>query len=177
MGQYYKICRLASKKKNYPNKEKVVEYLSSYDYGNGAKLMEFSWKDNRFVGALENLINKENGSWAGSPIIVAGWSKDDILKEEKKYKTRRKFQEGCATAYQIARKNGWLDEMTWFEIKYHNWNLDSIIEESKRYHSRNDFKKNNRGAYCTALKNGWMDIIFQKVVEKHEEKFVKNSLS
>lgn len=90
------------------------------------------------------------------------WSKDDILNEGKKYKTRRKFQEGCATAYQIARKNGWLDEMTWFEIKYHNWNLDSIIEESKRYHSRNDFKKNNRGAYCTALKNGWMDIIFPK---------------
>ena len=72
MGQYYKICRLASKKKNYPNKKKVVEYLLSYDYGNGAKLMEFSWKGNEFVGALENLINKENGAWAGSPVIVAG---------------------------------------------------------------------------------------------------------
>lgn len=60
MGQYYKIVRLASKKKNYPNKEKAVEYLSSYDYDNGAKLTEFSWKNNNFVGALENLINKEN---------------------------------------------------------------------------------------------------------------------
>ena len=72
MGQYYKIVRLASKKKNYPNKEKAVEYLSPYDYDNGAKLMEFSWKNNNFVGALENLINKENGAWAGSHIIVAG---------------------------------------------------------------------------------------------------------
>lgn len=39
--------------------------------------MEFSWKDNNFVGALEHLINKENGKWAGSPIIVAGDYADD----------------------------------------------------------------------------------------------------
>lgn len=90
------------------------------------------------------------------------WTKDRVFEESKKYVKRNEFKKNSSRAYQIARKNGWLDEMTWFEIKYHNWNLDSIIEESKRYHSRNDFKKNNRGAYCTALKNGWMDIIFPK---------------
>ena len=72
MGQYFNGVILNSHKKNFPNKEKVKAWLSPYDYGNGAKLMEFSWKNNNFVGALENLINKENGAWAGSHIIVAG---------------------------------------------------------------------------------------------------------
>lgn len=72
MGQYYKICILNSNKKNYPNKKKVNSYLTSWDYGNGAKLTEFSWIGNYFVGTLEELINKEHGKFAGYPIIVAG---------------------------------------------------------------------------------------------------------
>ena len=72
MGQYYKICLLNSKKKSYPNKKKVAVYLQSWDYDNGAKLTEFSWIGNNFVGTLEALINKETGKYAGCPVIVAG---------------------------------------------------------------------------------------------------------
>jgi hypothetical protein len=72
MGQYYKLCLLNSKKKSYPNKKKVAAYLESWDYGQGAKLLEFSWIGNNFVGRLEALINKESGEYAGYPVIVAG---------------------------------------------------------------------------------------------------------
>jgi hypothetical protein len=72
MGQYYKLVILNSRKKSYPNKKKVAAYLTSWDYDNGAKLMEFSWIGNNFVGTLESLINKENGKYAYYPIIVAG---------------------------------------------------------------------------------------------------------
>lgn len=63
MGQYYKIINLDKK-----------EYLGSWSYGCGAKLMEFSYigndlESNHFVGALINLIQS---SWKNDRIIVVG---------------------------------------------------------------------------------------------------------
>ena len=72
MGQYYSLVLLNSRKKTYPNKKKVKVYLQSWDFDQGAKLMEFSWIGNEFVGRLEALINKESGKYAGYPVIVAG---------------------------------------------------------------------------------------------------------
>lgn len=66
------MCILNSSKKNYPNKDKVAAYLRSWDFNNGAKLMEFSWIGNKFVEAFESLIVKDKGKYAGLPIIVAG---------------------------------------------------------------------------------------------------------
>lgn len=131
MGQYYRIVRLASKKKNYPNKEKVVEYLSSYDYENGAKLMEFSWKNNNFVGALENLINKENGAWAGSPIIVSG----DYADEEPYTLNGEKW-----TIYSLAREYG--TKLEDIEAKHYRY---FINEDKKQFFDVEKCKANNAG--------------------------------
>lgn len=132
MGQYYKICRLASKKKNYPNKKKVLEYLSSYDYGNGAKLTEFSWKGNNFVGALENLINKENGAWAGYPLIVAG----DYADEEPFTLNGEKWN-----LYQLACEYG--------------TKLVNIKPKHYRYFINEDKKQFFDMEKCKANKHGW----------------------
>lgn len=63
MGQYYKIINLDKK-----------EYLSSWNYNCGAKLMEFSYigndlTSNDFAGALISLIES---SWKNDRIIVVG---------------------------------------------------------------------------------------------------------
>lgn len=50
MGQYYRPVILAD------NKKTVLTFLSSYDYGNGAKLMEHSYIGNSLVSAFETLI-------------------------------------------------------------------------------------------------------------------------
>jgi hypothetical protein len=50
MGQYYRPVILAD------NKKTVLTFLSSYDYGNGAKLMEHSYLGNSLVSAFETLI-------------------------------------------------------------------------------------------------------------------------
>lgn len=132
MGQYYKICRLASKKKNYPNKKKVLEYLSSYDYGNGSKLMEFSWKGNNFVGALENLINKENGAWAGYPVIVAG----DYADEEPFTLNGEKWN-----LYQLACEYG--KKLVHIKPKHYRY---FINEDKKQFFDMEQ---------CEANKHGW----------------------
>jgi hypothetical protein len=60
MGQYY---RPISIDKN--------EFVLSFDYGNGLKIMEHSWIGNNFVTAVENLI-KRGGKWYGTRIVWAG---------------------------------------------------------------------------------------------------------
>ncbi len=61
MGQYYKPIMLAD------NKKTVKVFLESWDYSNGAKLMEHSWQGNNFVGAFEALLykNPQIVAWAG----------------------------------------------------------------------------------------------------------------
>ena len=60
MGQYYKPCSLDKK-----------EYVYSWDYNSGLKLMEHSWRKNDFVNTVAGLIAK-GGAWFGDRIVWAG---------------------------------------------------------------------------------------------------------
>lgn len=44
------------------------------------------------------------------------WTKERVFEEAKKYTSRKAFSNGNGTAYKIASKNGWLDEMPWMNI-------------------------------------------------------------
>lgn len=70
MGQYYKAVRLGTK-----------EYVSSWSFNCGAKLMEHSWLKNPFVKFVESLL-VEGGAWHGSPIVWAGDYADPELNEQ-----------------------------------------------------------------------------------------------
>ncbi|MBP3917366.1 hypothetical protein [Clostridium sp.] len=60
MGQYYKAVCIENK-----------EYISSYDYGSGSKLMEHSYLRNTFVEAVARLLLKNN-NWYKKRIVWAG---------------------------------------------------------------------------------------------------------
>lgn len=70
MGQYYKPINLDKK-----------QFVLSHEYNNGLKLMEHSYVDNQFVGAVEALI-AEGGAWHGDRIVWAG----DYADNEKRRK-------------------------------------------------------------------------------------------
>lgn len=54
-----------------------------------------------------------------------------------------------------AKRNGWLEEMTWLPLKVHiKWTKKDCIVESKKYTTRNEFQKKASGAYTAAQKNG-----------------------
>lgn len=72
MGQYYRLSVLSTSKRNAPNRGKVVCTLNPFDYDNGQKLMESCYIGNRYIGAFETLINKENGEYAGFPVVCGG---------------------------------------------------------------------------------------------------------
>ena len=86
------------------------------------------------------------------------------MEESKKYNTRNEFQKGNGSAYNVARKNGWIEEYTWLgESKTSKkWNYETCMEESKKYNTRNEFCKGNGSAYEVARKNGWLDDFFPK---------------
>jgi hypothetical protein len=60
MGQYYKPVNLDKR-----------EFLYSWDYDNGLKLMEHSWLTNPFVEIVMNLIGP-GGAWEKNRLVWAG---------------------------------------------------------------------------------------------------------
>jgi hypothetical protein len=67
MGQYYRNTILKPDFKN--EKQPVAMTLCPYNYGNGAKLMEFSWIGGRLMKRIEWLLAN---TFAGSNFVTVG---------------------------------------------------------------------------------------------------------
>lgn len=88
------------------------------------------------------------------------WNKRNVFNEAKKFKSRGDFRKISSCAYEVARKNKWLDEMTWFvpQIKESGyWTKEKCIEEAKKYKSRGEFYQKGSSAYIYSKKNKWLD--------------------
>lgn len=106
----------------------------------------------------------EEMTWLQRKQIKRGFwdSKDNVLSKSRKYTSMKDFRKGCIGAYDSARKNGWLEEMTWLKANnvkppYYWSSKDRVFEESKKYTSRIDFMRGSNGAYTSAKTNGWLD--------------------
>ena len=85
-----------------------------------------------------------------------------ILTEGKKYATKSEFEKNNRSAYEAARRYGWLTEMDWFIEKKQKpkgyWsNKEAVFNEAKKYSSRTEFKDGSNGAYNAAKKNKWLE--------------------
>ena len=70
MGQYYRATALDKNADVSANDWNPIKWqLSTYDFGNGAKLMEHSWVGNRYVQAVEHLLSKDK---EGTPFVWCG---------------------------------------------------------------------------------------------------------
>lgn len=81
-----------------------------------------------------------------------------------KCKYRTEFYRYNHQAYRISKRNGWINDYTWFKsgvaIKGEEqvkWTYDACCEESKKYKSRSEFRKNSGSAYNRARSQGWLD--------------------
>ena len=77
---------------------------------------------------------------------------------------RTEFCRYNSQAYKISKRNGWIDDYTWFRSglvingeRHVKWTYDACCEESKKYKSRSEFRKNSGSAYDRARKQGWLD--------------------
>ena len=91
------------------------------------------------------------------------WSKEICFNEALKYDTRTKFSKGSCCAYEILRKNGWLDDACKhmkmpYEVKF-IWSLEKCKAIALKYQHRKEFQSGDNNAYCAAKYNGWLDDI------------------
>lgn len=122
-----------------------------------------------------NVLNKaKTGIKSGSLGHVKVWDYDSCKIESKKYRTRSEFKKGSYGAYDMCRKNGWLDEFIKKDGKHRNgfWKIkNNVIDEAKKYDQITDFIRCSGGAYNAAKKYGWeKDIrnIFFKQISDNE---------
>ena len=95
------------------------------------------------------------------------WYYDSVKEEASKYKSRNEFAKGKRGAYNVALKNGWLDDFDWLvKPKKVKWYYDSVKEEASKYKSRGEFQKRCGYAYEVARINGWLDEWFVHSIKK-----------
>lgn len=91
---------------------------------------------------------------------VGYWAYETCFEEAKKYKTRSEFARSSVAAYEKARKNGWLDEYTWFDSDATPagfWTYERCLLEAKKYKTKNEFLQSNGRAYRAAYRNNWLN--------------------
>lgn len=85
-------------------------------------------------------------------------NKSNVLAESQKYEYIGDFRLKSKGAYESARINGWLKEITWLKhkrVRNGHWTKDRVIEESKKYRNISEFEKHCSSGVMHARKNGW----------------------
>lgn len=86
------------------------------------------------------------------------WNKKTCFKEAQKYKSAHEFEEANGSAYDAARRNGWVKDYTWFiKLWEPKWDKETCYKEAQKYKTRTEFQKGSAGAYNKALRRGWIE--------------------
>lgn len=111
-------------------------------------------------------IARQNGwsneyTWFLDIVKPSGfWTYETCYEEAKKYNTRAEFSKKSQTAYQLARREKWLDDYTWFISEATPagfWTYEKCYEAAKKYKTRDEFNKNDSKAFTAAYRHGWLD--------------------
>ena len=97
----------------WQNKQIVIEESRKYSSRSG-----FRWG---LTSAYNSAISNgwiDEMTWLKRPQNYNfKWSRENVFMESQKYNSRSAFKKGCPSAYRVANKNGWLDEMVWLKQK------------------------------------------------------------
>jgi len=86
------------------------------------------------------------------------WNRKSCYEEAKKYNSASEFGKANGSAYDAARRNGWIEDYNWFDVLWEKkWDKESCFEEAKKYKTRSEFQKACGGAYNKACRMGWLD--------------------
>ena len=86
------------------------------------------------------------------------WNCKSCYEEARKYNSASEFGKANGSAYDSARRNGWIKDYTWFDVLWEaKWDKLACFNEAKKYKTRNEFHKGCGGAYNKAYRMGWLD--------------------
>ena len=86
------------------------------------------------------------------------WNRNTCYKEAQKYKSCSEFEKANGSAYDAARRNGWIKDYKWFEVLWEaKWDKNSCYQEAKKYKTRGEFMKSSPSAYNIAHRRKWIE--------------------
>ena len=87
------------------------------------------------------------------------WTKERVLEEAKKYETRSEFYNNSCGAYEAARRNNWLDELCFKEVRKPAgyWTYEMCYKAAKECKTIKEFYIKYKTGYTHSCKNGWLD--------------------
>jgi hypothetical protein len=91
------------------------------------------------------------------------WTKEKCHEVALKCKNRTEFNEIYGGAYEVARINGWLDEVTSHIPPTKKWNKENCIKIALSCKTRQKFIKKYNHAYQVARINGWLDELYSQM--------------
>lgn len=96
------------------------------------------------------------------------WNKENVFALAKTCGSRKEIERKSRRAYEVARRNGWLDEMTWLKekIETNTYTKEIVFEEAKKYSSLSAFRKGDINCYNGAVKHGWLAEINKTLFNK-----------
>jgi hypothetical protein len=84
------------------------------------------------------------------------WTYENTKNEALKYQSRGDFQKGTQSAYNAAKRNGWLDEVcSHMTPKRKQWTFEEVHQIALQYSSTIEMQRGNAAAYSAAQWNGW----------------------
>lgn len=101
--------------------------------------------------------------------------KEHVMEESKRFSNRTEFKKRSGNAYDSARKNKWLDEMTWLSNNKDKrpkgyWkNRENMMKEAMKYASKDEFQKGNLYAFLAAHKYGYIEEMEWMVKQKQHK--------
>ena len=111
-------------------------------------------------------------------------NKENVINESKKYDNITDFRKNSITAYQAAKKEGYLNELIWLKntkcyskkkiknskhLKGYWKNRENIMAEARKYSTKEEFKKGNLTAFLAAYKYGYIDEMYWLVKKKQHK--------
>jgi predicted GIY-YIG superfamily endonuclease len=124
------------------------------------------WKKYYIEKGLNCLNKAITGVGKGSLGARLKWDYNACKKEASKYVSRYEMKTKSQSAYNAARKNGWINEFFngWAKKIDTYWdNLDNVLNAAKECTGARDMVKKFGGAYNSAIKNGWTKLLKYKI--------------
>lgn len=139
------------------NYEKCYEEACKYEYKSDfAKGSKSAYAVSCKNGWINDFNWWKDGLKRGTDKHIK-WNAETCRREALKYNSRNEFKHGNNSAYNVARKNGWIDDYDWLIPQLEIWTYEKCLEIAQQCVTKADFKKANSKAYQAASHNGWMD--------------------
>ena len=139
----------------YWTKERVFEEARKY-----TKKHLFSKGCRGAYGAAERNDWLKEMTWfeQPSPNKPRVWSKEAVFALAEQFETKTEFREANKGAYNVAWKNGWLEEMDWLDTSVREpYTKEEVLTIARQYTTKIDFRKAIPNVYNCAQKKGWLE--------------------